>query len=446
MLATYAKAVAAMKAKPDGDPLSWTFQWYTHFVNGPQDMTGKSNEINRIYGTQPSDNRSLAEAAWSTCQSHLGQLEDNFLPWHRMYVYYFEQIIRQVSGDPTFTLPYWDYTDPRQQAVPPEFRMPDDPVFKSLFQESRTLSPAGNVNSGAAITAANDAPAAALNLLAMRARSYSGDTGFCSLLDSSPHGLVHVFTGTDTNMGAVPTAAGDPVFWIHHSNIDRIWASWNAAGRENPTDPNWLSSSFTFAGPDGKSVQPVIKDFLDTAALGYTYDALLKPPAPTFRLNTAAGTQAPSTLFAARGGPLGRSPLRVKLERSAPVGGATSVPSLKTAAGSRQMFLKLMLSATAQPNMIFNVYLGMPPEKEGTPQSSAYYVGTIGFFDVIPHAGHGGGAPTQKVRYLDITEQLASLKKQGLLRDEPPSITFLPSDEPAVNSNPAVGDMALLVR
>ena len=33
-----------------------------------------------------------------------------FLPWHRGYIGYLECIIRDLSGDPTFALPYWDWT------------------------------------------------------------------------------------------------------------------------------------------------------------------------------------------------------------------------------------------------------------------------------------------------------------------------------------------------
>src|SRR3712207_7159774 len=33
-----------------------------------------------------------------------------FLPWHRAYLGYFEQICRELSGYPRFALPYWDWT------------------------------------------------------------------------------------------------------------------------------------------------------------------------------------------------------------------------------------------------------------------------------------------------------------------------------------------------
>lgn len=111
---------------PEGNPLNWIFQWYTPFRAG--DRT-KQQELNRVYPS-PSANRTLAEKMWNTCQAHSsGQREDFFLPWHRMFITYFEDIIRQVSGRHDFTLPYWDYTDPSQQVLPIEFRRPGDPVW-----------------------------------------------------------------------------------------------------------------------------------------------------------------------------------------------------------------------------------------------------------------------------------------------------------------------------
>src|ERR1043165_1021855 len=112
MVEKYARAVAIMMDKskiPESSPTSWLFQWYTHSVFPPS-STNKQKEIARVYkGAQPTDpNRLLALAAWNTCQAHeaddLPQDENMFLPWHRMYVYYFERIIRKVLNDNTFTL------------------------------------------------------------------------------------------------------------------------------------------------------------------------------------------------------------------------------------------------------------------------------------------------------------------------------------------------------
>ena len=46
MLETYADAVRLMKLRSDGDPMSWTWWWYNHFVNGD---TTKADEISRIF-------------------------------------------------------------------------------------------------------------------------------------------------------------------------------------------------------------------------------------------------------------------------------------------------------------------------------------------------------------------------------------------------------------
>ena len=247
MLKTYAAAVAAMMARPEGDPLNWEFQWYSHWVRGQADAAGKTSEMARIYGNVPSAARTLAQKMWDGCQAHgPGEDEDFFLPWHRMYVFAFENIIRAISGDASFTLPYWDYTDPSEFAIPPQFRQANDPTWGPLYRSARNPG----VNTGQPISDANT-----LNLSILSEAGYSangGDAGFCAGLDNGLHGAVHVSVGDPTNgMGAIPWAANDPIFWLHHCNIDRIWASWNAAGHANPTDSAFLSKPFPFADPSG---------------------------------------------------------------------------------------------------------------------------------------------------------------------------------------------------
>src|SRR5205823_6232495 len=59
---------------------------------------------------------------WNQCQH--GSFF--FLSWHRMYVFWFERILRAASGDPNLAVPYWDYTNPNQQALPTAFWQPAD--------------------------------------------------------------------------------------------------------------------------------------------------------------------------------------------------------------------------------------------------------------------------------------------------------------------------------
>src|SRR5450755_3250864 len=60
MLAKYAQAVTKMKALPKTDPLNWDFQWYTHWIPGPNQWVPsqpvKAQMINTVFaGTPPSD-------------------------------------------------------------------------------------------------------------------------------------------------------------------------------------------------------------------------------------------------------------------------------------------------------------------------------------------------------------------------------------------------------
>ena len=71
---------------------------------------------------------------WNECQ-HFSWF---FLPWHRIYLHYFESVVRQtiadLGGPDDWALPYWDYSDanrPIVRKLPPAFREPrmpsDDP-------------------------------------------------------------------------------------------------------------------------------------------------------------------------------------------------------------------------------------------------------------------------------------------------------------------------------
>lgn len=55
------------------------------------------------------------------------------------------------------------------------------------------------------------------------------------------HNGVHVWVGG--TMGFISTAPADPIFWLHHANIDRIWDMWQ---RDNPGEnPNLVGSDAT---------------------------------------------------------------------------------------------------------------------------------------------------------------------------------------------------------
>ncbi len=80
----------------------------------------------------------------------------------------------------------------------------------------------------------------------------------------------------------------DPIFYLHHANIDRMWAVWNANPTDtNPTDPNWLNGpaavgdrDFVMPMPDGSSWVYTPQQMNSLNQLDYTYDSLPQPGAP----------------------------------------------------------------------------------------------------------------------------------------------------------------------
>jgi hypothetical protein len=81
-------------------------------------------------------------------------------------------------------------------------------------------------------------------------------------------------------MADFSTVGGDPLFYLHHANIDRIWESWNRIGNSNPTDPKYLNRTFAFGDRSGKRVDLPVSAGDRTAQLGYEYDSYEKPPQP----------------------------------------------------------------------------------------------------------------------------------------------------------------------
>lgn len=231
-LTAYKNGVAAMKARPLSDPTSWGYQAAIHGTfNTP------------------------VQTAWNTCQHNT----TFFLSWHRMYLCFFERILRKASGNPNFGLPYWNYSDsadPNARYLPSAFRTPAN-ATNPLYDGTRSAS----LNNGSAQLSAGSVSLASV---------IPGPIGFYPMstnINGTPHGAVHVSIGGD--MGAFETAGLDPIFWLHHCNIDRLWNKWlkGGGGRSNPpaSDTAWHNTLFTFFDENGAQVQMKGADIVDAA-------------------------------------------------------------------------------------------------------------------------------------------------------------------------------------
>ena len=439
MLKIYAKTVAAMQAKPPGDPIGWLFQWYTHAVR--PDRT-KAGEISSIYPS-PSPQKTLAQAAWSTCQAHFDPShEDFFLPWHRMYVYFFEHIIRKISGVKTFTLPYWNYSasGAAHGVIPKQFRLPASALYKSLYMQNRNTTP--DVNGGEAIDKFDPGALALTSLAQCNYSPLGALPGFCQALDFGLHGNVHVDTGDGTNMGSVPWAARDPVFWMHHCNIDRLWASWNKAGRHNPSTAAFLAQTFTFANANGTSVTAKVQDFLSIGKLGYAYDAYESVPKCKAPL---AAAPKPVNLMSTSNHALGAAPSHARLKLAPEAVGTKLSAVVRTLKADESLFLVLKnLHANVNPDVLYHVYLDLPEGAD--PKTAAeHHVGVINFFNA---AGHGAdheaaSGPDDRFYSFDITQLAKKLLAKGALEDEP-QVTIMPLAKGTVEAQPLVGEISIV--
>lgn len=445
MLRIFAGAVRTMRGRSERSATSWRWQWYTHFVSG---ATTKSAEISRIFGSTESAQRTLALDMWNTCQSHAGQNANHFLPWHRLFVLYLEQIIREISGRADFALPYWNYTSydsAKRGIVPTQFRTSSDSRFSPLYRSDRTSL----ANSGQPIHRGQ--PGDAMDITTpMAKRNYStvGDVqGFCRSIDSGIHGRIHVLVGTSRNMGSVSYAAQDPLFWVHHVNIDRLWASWNRNGRPNPTSGSWLNRSFVFADRRGVRVSARLGDCFDTEALGYGYDRYVGPDGretPLSALTAMSGVDAigslPERIATGRPVELGVRPVRSELSLD-PRRPATALDPT----GERRTHLIIKdLHTWTQPEVLYHVYLA--PRGGGI--GPAQYVGSIHFFDAEFH-DHGDAALDEALGEnfysFDVT---ALLQRIAASRSAQPGtrleVTLVPGGRPAHAAKPLVGAMRMV--
>lgn len=170
-----------------------------------------------------------------------------FLPWHRVFLLKVEQMGQAI--DPLFFIPYWKWTSERM--VPPWLA---------------TFKPTVKVPVTPDITVVRNPPRPGLSLptatfINNNVMTATTFTNFTFAIDA-PHGQVHNWcNGTMSNINFSPV---DPLFWLHHAEIDRLWSVWQASNPgKNPT----LSGANKTMDPWPETEAAV----RSISALGYSY-------------------------------------------------------------------------------------------------------------------------------------------------------------------------------
>jgi tyrosinase len=311
-----------------------------------------------------------------------------FLPWHRAYLWYFERICRGVLGKPGFMLPYWNWTTTPQ--IPGDFWGAGNP----LLDANRDITAADGVPGEFVGRTVIDDIMAIPDFITFGSGPANAlhpmppvfDEG---QLESIPHDNVHGFIGGD--MGNVPTSALDPIFWMHHANLDRIWAEWSQS-HNNPSDATWKNLAMPFVDENGAASTSTPGDLVDSTVLGYRYDTQpAMPPAIAFAA-VAPVSAVPKNLVAMAAMDVGpRTPKPVAWSADAPDGLKAALSNLPiNPEKPRPATFRLTIEGVQRPDdpkpVSVRVYLNCDYLTPQTPISDPHYVGTFTFFG----DGHGG--------------------------------------------------------
>ncbi|MDP9343476.1 MAG: tyrosinase family protein [Actinomycetota bacterium] len=411
-----------MRTKPRTDPTSWEYQA-------------------AIHGTYLA--RPLSQ--WNQCRHGSWY----FVSWHRMYLYYFERIVRAqvvTNGGPRdWALPYWNYAGGgNHNTLPPAFRSPTLAGGSKNPLNVAQRNP--GINAGAGLPASITSPAFALSRPTFTGRSEFGGGRTSPLgqflsetgrLEQTPHNDIHVAIGG--LMGDPDTAAQDPIFWLHHANIDRLWWLWEQRHR-NPTDVAWTGQSFDFVDAGGGSATLTGVDVLDTERqLGYTYYQAVARPLLPFEEKPRMQVkwpwpwperpEVPQPSSADAGGDV--EPLRslvgatdkpirlVGEEARVPIAideRATQSLSGKAAAvvPQHRAFLDIEgIDAERNPGTVYGVYVNLP-EQPTQDDLATHHVGNISLFGVERARNPRGDEQAHGLRVsMEITELLDRLAAEG---------------------------------
>jgi tyrosinase len=171
------------------------------------------------------------------------------LPWHRIFLYLFEEALHNYHPD--VCIPYWDWTKPEQHTFPDWLA----PIHPTVVTPTQTINVIRSPGSEAGLASIVSGVSTAM------AKTSYGD--FSSPINGI-HGSVHIWVGgTMSDAGVSPA---DPVFWLHHCNLDRLWWVWynSAAGaHQNPplSGADALMDPWSYTEADTRNI----------ASLGYTF-------------------------------------------------------------------------------------------------------------------------------------------------------------------------------
>ena len=246
---------------------------------------------------------------WSQAETHFTHCAhgtENFLFWHRPYLFFFEKTVRKIAcqivkldGPNTlrthpdyylnWTVPvfHWDPSTAVHLAffTPELFPAPvDNPETGTGAQRHIDRSSTPNKATASWASFIDVTPATVETILQSKEIvALTGTNNFGSLLEGAPHGGIHVWVGGQ--MGAFFSPL-DPIFWTHHAMIDFLFEEWMTRRRaEGQTSANFLTKTLKtgqqsgfFDVDTGKPVSWANTFLIEKNNHMVTYDGLTPAP------------------------------------------------------------------------------------------------------------------------------------------------------------------------
>jgi tyrosinase len=265
----------------------------------------------------------------------MAHMAPQFVVWHRYLLLRMETDVREAIGDPEFALPYWDWTDCYSDGTLDETCAP---IFEPEYLGSAGSCEDGAKSAGGYLTDqgftvhlfTNGESAFSPDSIVCGARPFERAVGCSEYVDGPPdgaaiagiferavydaepydacntdqdvsfrqylegfsndetrpyciatgcamHGRGHGYVGGD--MDGSSASPNDPIFFLHHAQVDRLWAAWqeaNLAGGDEERAADYGNPGFPedYLGPLFIFGQVSASELLDYKSLGYEYDSL----------------------------------------------------------------------------------------------------------------------------------------------------------------------------
>lgn len=269
--------------------------------------------------------------------TRMAHMSPQFVIWHRYLLLRMEADIGEAIGDPSFALPYWDWTDCYADGDADTCQLIFEPDYLgsagSCDEASRSVE--GYLTDQGFVTHVytNDESSFSPDSIVCSQRAIERAVGCSSYVEGPPdqtaiegifdrplydqepydscssdqdvsfrqylegftddetrpycvatgcfmHGRGHGYVGGD--MDGSSASPNDPIFFLHHAQVDRMWAAWQAANlasgdAERMADYGNPGFPDAYRGPLFNFTEVDASELLDYQALGYEYDSLPRP-------------------------------------------------------------------------------------------------------------------------------------------------------------------------